>query len=62
MNSKVRALKRQVDEAEEEVTRINIQKRKVQRDLEEQSEQTDVLQREVDSLKSKLRSGGDKLR
>ena len=62
MNARVKALKRQLDEAEEECTRINSQKRKVQRDLDEQVEQTEVLQRENESLKSRLRSGGDKLR
>ena len=61
-NSRVKALKRQLDEAEEECTRINSQKRKVQRDLDEQIEANEVLQRECEQLKSKLRSGGDKLR
>ena len=63
MNARVKALKRQLDEAEEECTRINMQKRKTQRDLDEVTEQSEVLQRENDQLKSKLRSaGGDKLR
>ena len=58
----MKALKRQLDEAEEECTRLNAQKRKVQRDLDEQIEQTEVVQRENDQLKNKLRAGGDKLR
>lgn len=58
----MKALKRQLDEAEEECTRLNAQKRKIQRDLDEQIEQTEVVQRENDQLKSKLRAGGDKLR
>ena len=62
VNSRVKALKRQLDEAEEECTRINAQKRKVQRDLDESIEQTEALQRENEQLKSKLRAGGDKLR
>ena len=63
VNSRVKALKRQLDEAEEECTRINQQKRKTQRDLDEVTEESEVLQRENDQLKSKLRSaGGDKLR
>ena len=63
VNARVKALKRQLDEAEEECTRINMQKRKTQRDLDEVTEQSEVLQRENDQLKSKLRSaGGDKLR
>ncbi len=61
VNARVKALKRQLDEAEEECTRINAQKRKIQRDLDEQTEASEVLQRENDTLKSKLRSGGDKL-
>lgn len=62
MNARVKALKRQLDEAEEECTRINSQKRKVQRDLDEQAESNEVLQRENDQLKSRIRTGGDKLR
>lgn len=58
VNARVKALKRQLDEAEEECTRINAQKRKIQRELDEQAENGEVLQREVDTLKSKLRSGG----
>lgn len=55
MNGRVKALKRNLDEAEEECTRLNAQRRKVQRDLDEQSETNEVLSREVSSLKSKLR-------
>ncbi len=62
MNSRVKALKRQLDETEEECTRINAQKRKIQRDLDEQTEQNEVLQREIEQYKSKLRAGGDKYR
>lgn len=62
MNGRVKALKRQLDEAEEECTRINSQKRKIQRDLDEAIEQTEMLQRENEQMKSKLRAGGDKLR
>ena len=62
VNARVKALKRQLDEAEEECTRINAQKRKVQRDLDEQLETSEVLQRENEQLKSRLRTGGDKLR
>ena len=61
-NARVKALKRQLDEAEEECTRINAAKRKIQRDLDEQTEQTEVQSREIDMLKSKLRTGGDKYR
>ena len=61
-NARVKALKRQLDEAEEECTRVNAAKRKVQRDLDEQTEQNEVQSREIDMLKSKLRTGGDKYR
>ena len=43
MNTRVKALKRQVDEAEEEVARLNSQKRKVQRDLDDQIELLNIL-------------------
>ena len=60
---RVKALKRQVDEAEEECSRINAQKRRVQRDLDEQMEQTEILQRENEQMKSKMRTlGADRLR
>ena len=62
VNARVKALKRQLDEAEEECTRINAQKRKIQRDLDEQVEQSEISAREVETLKAKIRSGGDKLR
>ena len=61
-NGRVKALKRQLDEAEEEVARINAQKRKVQRDLDELTESNEVLTRDNDTLKNKLRASGDKMR
>lgn len=51
MNNRVKALKRQIDEAEEEITRVNAQKRKLQRDLDEQMEQNETASREISSLK-----------
>lgn len=47
----MKALKRQVDEAEEESARINAQKRKLQRELDDQMEQNDVLVRETSQLR-----------
>ncbi|XP_070183775.1 myosin heavy chain, embryonic smooth muscle isoform-like [Littorina saxatilis] len=38
-------LKREVEEAEQEVARVNAQKRKVQRDLDDQMEQNNFLLR-----------------
>jgi predicted nucleic acid-binding Zn-ribbon protein len=55
VNTRVKALKRQVDEAEEEVTRLNAARRKLQRDLDESNEMSDSLQREVTGLRSKMR-------
>lgn len=51
MNNRVKALKRQVDEAEEEITRANQAKRKLQRDLDEQMEQNENASREISQLK-----------
>ena len=57
VNSRVKALKRQLDEAEEECTRINAQKRKIQRELDETTESNEMLTREVDQLKARMRTG-----
>ena len=38
VNARVKSLKRQLDEAEEEITRMNAQKRKMQRNLDDQME------------------------
>ncbi|XP_019717408.1 myosin-9-like isoform X1 [Hippocampus comes] len=56
-NNRMRQLKRQLEEAEEEVTRANAYRRKLQRDLEDVTESADAMNREVSSLKSKLRRG-----
>jgi len=47
-----------VEEGEEEMARITAQKRKLQRDVEEQTEQAETTQRELEQLRSKLRTGG----
>ena len=57
-NARVKQLKRQLEESEEEVARINAAKRKVQRDLDEQMEAFETAQRDADQLRSKLRSAG----
>ncbi|KAK7929897.1 hypothetical protein WMY93_006292 [Mugilogobius chulae] len=56
-NSRVRQLKRQLEESEEELTRANAYRRKLQRELEDASESAEAMNREVSSLKSKLRRG-----
>ncbi|XP_010776553.1 myosin-9-like [Notothenia coriiceps] len=53
----MRQLKRQLEEAEEEVTRANAYRRKLQRELDDATESVDCVNREVSSLKSKLRRG-----
>ena len=57
-NSRVKQLKRQLEEAEEEMSRMTASKRKVQRDLDEQTEACETAQREVEQLRGKLRAGG----
>lgn len=64
-NARVKHLKRQLDEAEEECTRLTAQKRKTQRDLDEQLEHNEVLRRELEQMKARFRVVGpstDKLR
>ena len=45
MNARYKALKRQLDEAEEENSRLNQQKRKLQRDLDDLGEQVRLCAR-----------------
>lgn len=52
---RVKQLKHQLEEAEEEAQRVAAGRRKLQRELEEASEANDTLSREVASLRSKLR-------
>uniref|UniRef100_A0A672J5L0 Cingulin n=1 Tax=Salarias fasciatus TaxID=181472 RepID=A0A672J5L0_SALFA len=53
---KVKALKRQVDESETELERIDALRRKAQRDVEEQMELKDALQSRVTALETELNS------
>lgn len=52
---RVKQLKHQLEEAEEEAQRVVAARRKLQRELEEVTESNDALNREVASLRSKLR-------
>ena len=54
----MKQLKRQLEESEEEVARVNASKRKLQRDLDEQTEAFESAQRDADQLRGKLRSAG----
>lgn len=53
----MKQLKRQLEEAEEEATRANAYRRKLQRELEDATEASEAMGREVSSLRSKLRRG-----
>lgn len=57
-NVRVKQLKHQLEEAEEEAQRVAAARRKLQRELEESSEANDALSRDVSSLRSKLRYEG----
>lgn len=54
-NARVKNMKRQLDESEEEVTRLNGAKRKLQRDLDENIEQLESSQREVNQLRQRMK-------
>ena len=54
-NSRMRALKRQMDTNYDEMSVVNTAKRKLQRELDEQTELNDTLQRENNSLKQRQR-------
>lgn len=51
----MKQIKRQLEEAEEEAQRANANRRKLQRELEDATESADAMNREVTSLKNKLR-------
>nr|XP_055065802.1 cingulin-like protein 1 [Misgurnus anguillicaudatus] len=55
LNLRLKALKRQMDEAEEEIDRLEHSKKKLQRDLEEQQEANEQLQTQLKSLRSEMR-------
>lgn len=54
-NSRMKQLKRQLEEAEEEATRANASRRKLQRELDDANEASEGLTREINSLKNRLR-------
>lgn len=54
-NTRMKQLKRQLEESEEESQRATAARRKLQRELDEATESNDAMSREVNSLKSKLR-------
>ena len=48
-------MKRQLDDAEEEITRLNSAKRKLQRDLDENTETLESSQREANQLRQRMK-------
>lgn len=54
-NARVKQLKHQLEEAEEEAQRVAAARRKLQRELDEAAEANDALSRDVASMRSKLR-------
>ncbi|XP_037602633.1 cingulin-like protein 1 [Sebastes umbrosus] len=55
LNLRLKALKRQMDEAEEEIDRQEHSKKKVQRDLDEQQEANEQLQSQLKALRNEIR-------
>ncbi|XP_029982301.1 cingulin-like protein 1 [Sphaeramia orbicularis] len=55
LNLRLKALKRQMDEAEEEIDRLEHSKKKMQRDLDEQQEANEQLQSQIKALRSEMR-------
>merc|ERR1712141_478508 len=56
VNSRIKALKRQLDETEEEVSREKAARRKTQRELEDLIAENESKEREITNLKNKLRA------
>ncbi|XP_078541036.1 cingulin-like protein 1 isoform X2 [Lissotriton helveticus] len=55
LSLRLKAMKRQVEEAEEEIDRLESAKKKLQRDLEEQTDISDQLQGQLTAVKKELR-------
>merc|ERR1719187_2308365 len=55
-NTRMKAMRRQLDEAEEEISREKAHRRKAQRELDDYVESNESMNREINNLKNKLRS------
>ncbi|XP_031170004.1 cingulin-like protein 1 isoform X2 [Sander lucioperca] len=55
LNLRLKALKRQMDEAEEEIDRLEHSKKKLQRDLDEQQEANEQLHGQLKALQNEIR-------
>ncbi|RXN05489.1 myosin-9-like isoform X1 [Labeo rohita] len=62
LNTRMKQLKRQLEETEKEAARANASRRKLQRELEDATESATLMNREVSTLKTKLRSGRARIR
>merc|ERR1711973_583643 len=56
-NNRIKAMRRQLDEAEEEISREKAHRRKAQRELDDYVESNESMNREINNLKNKLRRG-----
>merc|ERR1712218_766326 len=56
-NNRIKAMRRQLDEAEEEISREKTHRRKAQRELDDYVESNESMNREINNLKNKLRRG-----
>ena len=54
-NGRMKAMRRQLDEAEEEISREKAHRRKAQRELDDDVESNEGMNREINNLKNKLR-------
>ena len=55
LNRRLKTAKRQMDEAEEEIERLEHAKKKLQRDLDEQAESSEELQSQLYALRNEIR-------
>merc|ERR1711983_654704 len=58
-NNRIKAMRRQLDEAEEEISREKAHRRKAQRELDDYVESNESMNREINNLKNKLRNAGN---
>lgn len=55
LTQRLKTAKRQMDEAEEEIERLEHAKKKLQRDLDEQNESNEQLHGQLSSLRNEMR-------
>merc|ERR1719300_1945658 len=55
--NRMKAMRRQLDEAEEEISREKAHRRKAQREIDDYVESNESMNREISNLKNKLRRG-----